>query len=104
MIKIDTEVLKEQKDRLNREFNGLSNIISDVLSTNNSIRNGSVWSSISSEHYSELYKAVEDNYAILKDKFNNVIDYIDSVINNYDNLNSGAAKSFSDSFKQLGGN
>lgn len=83
LISCDYEALKSYAITLNKDFNTIRNAISHFENAMEIATGFSVWDSPTREYYLDLYNSLKENFEIIFDKFNNINQYLDTVIDNY---------------------
>ena len=79
-MKLDNRQLLENSDRVNRNFNKMSEEIDTIINSFNLIMKN--WDTGSSETFREKFKIVTKDFEIISNKFLNVNRYLENVLDN----------------------
>ncbi len=79
-MKLDNRQLLENSDRVNRNFNKMSEEIDTIINSFNLIMKN--WDTGSSETFREKFKIVTNDFEIISNKFLNVNRYLENVLDN----------------------
>ena len=79
----DYEALKDYAISLNKDFNNCTKAIMGIENSFKTITNINTWNSDTRDYYLEMVNKILTNFDIINNKFNNINQYIDSVITNY---------------------
>jgi uncharacterized protein YukE len=87
-MKCDYDALIDYATVLNQKFNNIKNAISDIESSASTIYNTTNWNSETRDYFVEQFSTMLDNFDTINNKFLNITQYIDTVIDNYKQLES----------------
>ncbi len=90
----DYNSLANYAGTLSRDFGNLTKIITSFEDSMNSIMSLNMWDSETRDYLFSLYKNLQNNFDIVNNKFNNINQYVDMVINNYKNLDAQLGSAF----------
>lgn len=90
----DYDKLIEYSILLNNLFNQITNVIGIIEDANKTIYASRNWNSETRDYYFKAYDVMLKNYDILLNKFRNVTEYLDVLINNYKTFESQVSASF----------
>ena len=79
-MKLDNRQLLENSDRVNRNFNKMSEEMDTIINSFNLIMKN--WDTGSSETFREKFKIVTNDFEIVSNKFLNVNRYLENVLDN----------------------
>jgi len=80
--------LADYEATLNRNLNILRNALNSIESSLKVISSTSNWNSETRDYFTEKCESIYDNIDILNNKFLNIIQYLDTVIDNYSKIDS----------------
>ena len=73
---------------LNSEFNNILNSFKDIESSFSLVTNSGVWDSKTKDFIVDKFENIKSSFDIVNNQFNNVQQYLDLVISNYQKLDS----------------
>lgn len=85
-MKCDYEALAELETKLNKYFNNMIEAMDNMEDANKAIYNSSNWSSVAKDYYQDEFKQMLTNFDNIVNKFMNIRQYLDQVINDYASL------------------
>ncbi len=94
----DYDALEQYSNTLNSTFNEIIDIMNDIEESYKTISNTSNWQSLTSTYFRDATKNITSNIDIINNKFYNVKQYLDTVVDNYHNTEDSLSNLFSTSF------
>ena len=82
-MKLDYEALEQLNIKLNKTFSNINKNFSDITSSLETITSLNNWDSETRDYFMTFYNEIQNNFNIISDKFSNIYQYLDSVVNNY---------------------
>ena len=68
-------------------FQKLDISMNEIINSNKTMTSSNNWESPTNDYYSDQFEDVIENYLLLKDKYNNIVEYLEGVIENYNSMN-----------------
>lgn len=93
-MECDYNALIGESTNLRRKFNNINNKMLALEDANKKICSNSNWNSQTRDYYNDLFNEMKNNFDTLFDKFNNINNYLETVINNYKSFDRKASSLF----------
>lgn len=87
-MEIDDTALSEYINDLKKNFKSIENIFSQIQESLDLIYSRISWSGLSRDYFFDVCKKLLDDFKIIQEKFLNISQYVDSVLDNFHEFNS----------------
>lgn len=92
---VNYQALIAEKERLAKLFNQANKTLQELEASYKKVTSASTWNSLAKTYYSEKIKKLESNFDIVNDQFRNIQNYLETVIDNYQQVERDLINSFS---------
>ena len=91
-MKCDYELLSQYRSELENIFRYFLMTLHSIKDSNDIICSNDNWQSLAGDYYKDITNNLDNNEKITSEKFQNILDYLENVVTNYEMLDRNGFK------------